>query len=92
MGPLRENQRTRGPVDNTSLRAAISTENAGVLLRVVLNDNETLADRLGRVADAFADLDHQDRIALGSRFYLLSETLIQIEHYHAGRQGVILDG
>ncbi len=89
MGSLPENQPTRGPVDNATLQAAISTEYAGELLRAVLNDNATLADRLARVADAFADLDHQDRIILWRGFSVLTDALIQIEHYHAGRQGVI---
>lgn len=64
----------------------LDAENGARLLRAVLRDLDTVADRLERVANAFTELSHNERVRLNAEAPDLTEALVMVEHYHAGRR------
>lgn len=92
MEPNRKNQATARPVDKSTpppLKPRwenLDPENGARLLAAVLRDLDTIADRLARVAEAFADLTHNQRVRLATDAPTLTEALVMAEQYHAGRR------
>lgn len=80
-------QATAKPVEKSTPARwdTLDPENAARLLGAVLRDIDNLADRLTRVANTYADLDHNQRVRLGQDTPELAEALVDVEHYHAGR-------
>lgn len=86
---LRNDQPTAAPAESSTPKPRwenLDAENGARLLRAVLRDLDTIADRLERVANAYTDLDHNERVRLGKTAPDLVSALIMAEQYHAGRR------